>query len=87
MQMNLLNAHITQVAQQNPNVVVTGGYLCYGMNTVQFVPIGDVIAEYNTLVNQGITQKPAINRNMSATFLARGEGYYNIQNLLTYGST
>ncbi|KAI0091727.1 hypothetical protein BDY19DRAFT_904340 [Irpex rosettiformis] len=87
LQMELLNTHITQVATANPDVIVTGGYLCYATDTVQFIPIGDVRARYNYDITHGITTKDAINRDLSKTFLTTGEAHYNIQNILTYGST
>ncbi|KAI0761890.1 hypothetical protein BC629DRAFT_1597194 [Irpex lacteus] len=85
LQMDLLNNHIAQVAATHPDVVVTGGYLCYGTDTIQFVPIADVKARYNWNISQGTTTKDAINRDLSKFFLDAGEASYNIQNILTYG--
>ncbi len=62
-------------------------YLCYGTDTIQFVPIAVVKARYDYDINHRITTKDAINRDLSKTFLDAVEASYNIQNILTYGST
>ncbi|THG94454.1 hypothetical protein EW026_g7022 [Hermanssonia centrifuga] len=83
LQMNLLNTTITNTKAANPDVVVTGGYLVYGQNTVQFVPMADVLDAYTKAQQAGLSPLLS-NRQMSAAFLNAGEAHYNIQNILTY---
>ncbi|PSR70601.1 hypothetical protein PHLCEN_2v13510, partial [Hermanssonia centrifuga] len=77
------NPELMFVQAANPDVVVTGGYLVYGQNTVQFVPMADVLDAYTKAQQAGLSPLLS-NRQMSAAFLNAGEAHYNIQNILTY---
>ncbi|THG94452.1 hypothetical protein EW026_g7021, partial [Hermanssonia centrifuga] len=83
LQMDLLNTTITNAKAAIPDAVVTGGYFLYGQNTVQFVPIADVLEKY-ALAQQTNLSPEMSNRQMSAFFMDAGEIHYNIQNILTY---
>ncbi|PSR76159.1 hypothetical protein PHLCEN_2v8657 [Hermanssonia centrifuga] len=86
LQMDLLNTTITNAKAAIPDAVVTGGYFLYGQNTVQFVPIADVLQKY-ALAQQNNLSPEMSNRQMSAFFMDAGEIHYNIQNILTYRPT